>query len=47
MKEALRRVGRQVTDGEVHEMMREVGADEDVIDYKQFKKVVLQGRLEP
>lgn len=46
LKEALRRVGRQVTDGDVHEMMREVGADEDVFDYKQFKKVVLQGRIE-
>jgi calcium-dependent protein kinase len=46
MKEGLRRVGRYVTDGDVHAIMREVGADEDVFSYMQFKKVVMRGRIE-
>ena len=42
VKEALRRAGRRMSHGEVGEMMREVGADRDGLDYDQFKQLVRQ-----
>jgi calcium-dependent protein kinase len=45
MQEALRRVGREVSQGDVHEMMVEVAANEIGVNYGEFKQVVMQGRI--
>ena len=45
MQEALQRVGRLVSQGDVHEMMIEVGANELGVNYGEFKQVVMQGRI--
>ena len=46
VQEALQRVARSVSQGEVHDMMSEVDADELGVNYAEFKQVVLQGRID-
>ena len=47
VKEALQRVGRSMSQDEVHEMLITVEAEELGVDYGEFKKVVLQGSAAP
>ena len=40
LKEALQRAGRQVSQSNIHDMMAEVGAEEQGLNYEAFKKLV-------
>ena len=42
LKQALQRAGRQVSNSHISDMMKEVGADEEGINYETFKKLVRQ-----
>ncbi len=45
LKQALERAGRQVSSSHIRDMMREVGANEEGINYEEFKKLVKHDSL--